>query len=322
MKRLLCLLLLSVTVLQPRMASAELIDSIAAMVDQEIILVSEIREAIASQVPILRQNATSQEEFERAFTQLMTQALEEIIQSKILYREALRAGIEIHDADVENNVNDFRKTFEKEEDFMAYLNEAGVTLNSYRDRIRKQMMARYMSGTKRQMLESEVVISETDVTAYLDEHEEEFSQPERVRVRQIMIRARRDTPERDEAKARLELLRDEVRNGSDFGELAKRYSEAPGAEDGGIIGWQKRGDLVAEMDEAAFALEAGQVSEVVETQFGVHLLQVDDRAAAGEVSLTDARAKIEPQLRTQEASERFVKWINDLRKRSNVRVYL
>lgn len=177
-------------------ASADLVDAIAAKVDQEIILVSEILGLVGGEMENFQKAARSQEEYERKIDALMMNTLKEIIENKILYREALRASIVVSDEAIEKDVDDFRDKFENAEDFMAYLNGAGVTLNNYREQTRKKMMARHMMSTKLRELELAVVINETDVTNYFNENMEKYGRPERVYARQIMLQVRRNTSER------------------------------------------------------------------------------------------------------------------------------
>ncbi len=320
MKRLVLSIALTASLFN--IASADLVDAIAAKVDQEIILVSEVLGLIGGEMENIRKAARTQEEYEQKTDALMMGTLKEIIENKILYREALRASIVVSDDAVEKDIDDFRDKFENTENFMAYLNDAGVTLNSYREQTRKRMMANYMMGTKLRDLELAVVINEKDVTNYFNENMEKYSRPERVYVRQINLQVRRNTPEREKAKTRLEGIRDEIHDGADFNEMAKRHSQAVGAEDGGIIGWNAAGDLVPVLEEAAFSLDPGEVSDIVGTPFGLHLLKVDKREAASDVELSEVRGQIEPALRRNKATDRYEKWLNDLRKRSNVRIYL
>ena len=303
-------------------AQQQLVDKIAAVVDQEIILLSDIQLSIGDQIQDIERSAATQADKALQSQRLMAQALEILIENNILYREALRSGLEITDERVEQAVKDYRAGFDTEEDATEYLNKTGYTYNDIRELERKRLLALSASYSKQQSIDRSIVISESEVTEYFEEHKDEFVQPERVRIRQIMFRAAEGSDGRQDAIARMELLRDEIRNGASFEELAKKYSEAPGAEDGGIIGWQKKGDLVPVLDEAAFSLENGEVSDVLASQFGVHLLKVDERQAAGEIELKEARAIIEPKLRQELITERLNLWVADLRKTSNVRVYL
>ncbi len=300
----------------------ELIDSIVAVVDQEVILLSELKAAVPGEIERLRNTARSEAEFQADVDQLLIQTLEEGILRNILYREALRASVVIDDRDVEKQVDTLRERYETNEEFMASLADAGETLSDFRDRTRKVLMARLMSATKLRDLAKDIVISEAEVAEFYEENKGEFSSPEQVRVRQIMIQSRRNTDERAEERALLESVREKILAGDDFGDMARKHSDLDGAADGGIVGWHTRGELVQVLEDAAFALNAGEISEVLELQFGVYLLMVDERVDAGEMDYKEARTQIEPYLRTQQAEERFTKWMNDLRKHSNVRIFL
>lgn len=322
MKRWVGGLSIALGVLASWSVSAELVDSVAAMVDDEVILLSEIRGQVYSQMDELQQSGITKAEYTRQVSRLLHETLEESIETKILYGEAVRMGVEVHDSEVENRIDTLRATFDTEEAFMGFLDRAGESLSDYRKQQRKKIMAQYMSGTKMRELRKGIVIAEAEVTQYYTEHKQDYIQPEQIRIRQIMLRARRGTDERAQAIATLKQLRDSIVAGADFEAIAKEHSQDQAAEDGGLIGWQQRGQLVPAIERVAFALEKGTVSEIVETQFGVHLLRVDDRLSADTLPLDEARALIEPQLRAQEANTLYEKWIQDLRRHSNVRVYL
>ena len=322
MKRWLQGLSITVGVLASMSASAELLDTIVAIVDQEVILLSEIRGQVLPELEKMQLSGFTKEEYDKAASRLMQDTLKESIEAKILYREAVRIGIEVHDSEVENRIETLRSTFKTEEEFMAYLNGVGESISDFRKQLRKRIMAQYMSGAKMRDLGKGVVIAEADVSEHYAQNKQEYLQPQQIRIRQIMLRNRRNTDERTQAIATLETLRESILAGADFEALAKQHSQDPAAADGGLIGWQQRGQLVPAIETATFPLKKGEVSEIVETQFGVHIFRVDDRRDAETIPLKEARSIIEPQLREQEASKLYDKWINDLRQHSNIRVYL
>jgi peptidyl-prolyl cis-trans isomerase SurA len=300
---------------------AELVDAVAATVGNEVILYSEIIAQIQSSLDDLRRTAPSREAFESQADALVLQTLEEAIESKILLREALLLGIQVTNEEVDASIEQFRRELGSNEAFMKALQDAGETLSDFRERQRKRLLAGRMYYGKLRDLEKQVIVTEADVAQYYEERRGEFERPEEVRVRQIFLVARSEE-DRAKAKARLELLREEIAAGADFAELAKAHSQAPGAEEGGIIGWLRRGDLVPELESAAFGLQKGEVSGVVETANGAHLLKVDERRDAGLRTLEQVRVDIEPLLRSQRAQERYDRWMEELRKRSRVRIFL
>ncbi|MCH7960481.1 MAG: peptidylprolyl isomerase [Candidatus Hydrogenedentes bacterium] len=303
-------------------AQAELVDAIVATVDTEVILLSDLLTELQGEQERLRESARSETEFERQWDDLLRRALDQMIEAKILYREARLLGVEVSEEEVEERVDSMRKSFDTNEAFMRELEVAGLTLPDYRARERKRIMAQRMSYSKSRALEEEEVVSESEILQYYQEHLEDYSRPERVNIRQIFLQARVGTPERDALRAQLTQLRDDLLAGADFATLAREHSRGPGREQGGTIGWQPRGDLIEVLDHAAFSLEVGEISEVLESRFGLHLVRVDAREEAGAESFDTMRVAIEPLLRAQAAGARYAKWLADLRKRSRVRVFL
>ena len=304
----------------------QVIDQIAATVDTEVILLSDLYREAGPAIRELEKSVASQEEFDKAAQRLLDDTLEQAVQSKILIRQAQLLGVEVSDDQIEQNVEATRKDLQLESDqaFIDYVAQFGETLGDYRAQLEKRLMAMTMARSKMNALEQEVTIAEPDVAQYYNDHKDTYQRKERIRVRQIMLRAGKDDADgRAKARARLESLRGELDAGADFGELAKAHSEAPGAEDGGIVpGWQERGSLVSEIEAAVFDLPAGTVSPVVESEFGVHLMKVEGREEAGQATLDEVRVEIGPLLRQQEALKRYEKWMADLRKSSKVKVFL
>jgi parvulin-like peptidyl-prolyl isomerase len=301
---------------------AEIVDKVLAVVDTEAILLSDVLMEIGPALNDLRASAASAEEFDRAADKQVRATLDQAIENRILLREAQLAGIEVEDAQVEKRLEDYKKLFDSNQAFMEELERSGQTLSDVRARLRKQMLARTMAVRKLHEFEEGVTISESEVAQYYQDHSGQFQHPERIRCYQIFLPAGDDPAERARAQAQLEQLRVEIDAGTDFGELALAHSKAPGAEDGGLIGWVERGDLVGPLEEAAFALGEGEVSDVVETGGGFHLLRVDTKQPAGQASLEEVRKDIEPELRRAAATGHYKKWINELRKRSRVQVFL
>ncbi|GMV99156.1 MAG: hypothetical protein AMXMBFR84_02950 [Candidatus Hydrogenedentota bacterium] len=299
-----------------------IVDEIVATVDTEPILMSDILIEAGPQVNELRANSASETDYNTAVDKLIQDTLDQAIDSRILVREARLAGLEIPDDMVEKRLEDYKKLFESPEAFQKELERAGENLTEVRERLRKQILARGMAARKQQEFEKGIVVSESDVAQFYQDNLEQFKHDERVRVRQIFLTAPNDPAQREVAKARLQSLKDELAAGADFKELAIEYSQAPGADAGGIIGWVNQGDLVPVLNDAAFTQEVGMVGDIIESDGGLHILLVEGKEPAGTVSLEEARKEIEPRLRQVEASKRFEKWMAELRKTSRVQVFM
>ncbi len=300
----------------------DLVDGVVATVGNEVILHSELMDEIAPLVANLRTQATSQEALQAEVDKAIRDTLDQAIQQKILYRQAELAGLKVDDKVIEERFEKIQKQYGTPEEFAKMLDEAGETMGDFRIRLRKQLLAISMGMHKRKELEKEAVISESDMRQYYDAHAAEFSREDRVRLRRIFLPAAASPEESAKVKGRLEALRDEILQGSDFGALARQYSKGPDAPEGGMVGWVARGDLVPALETAAFALAPGEVSDVIETEFGFQILKADERQAAGQLAYEDARTEIEPRLRAQYADERYRVWMDELKKRNRVREFL
>lgn len=314
-------------------ARGEVVDRVLATVDTEVILQSEVMDEIGPMLAALPK--TSQSVYEREAEQLMREALTRAVDLKILYRQAMLVGKGIPeehreewdkriDRAVEERLAEIRKSFEgSDETFHDWLESSGLVMAEFRERFKKQFIAINMANEKRGDFLNGVVISESEVAQYYEDNRDEFVRPERLRIRRIFLKAGQDKPEREAVKTRLLELRAEAAAGADFAELARTQSEGPDAEAGGLIGnWTQRGDLVEALESAAFALKTGELSDVIETEWGFHLLLVEERREAGTTPLEEAWPRIEEALRNQQAQDRYDKWIADLRKRSRVRIFI
>ncbi len=305
-------------------AEAAVVDRTLATVGDEVILQSDVMGEIAPDLNALRATV-GEEEFRRQAQELLRRALDQAVEAKLLVREAKLAGLTVEEQDIEKQLDDIRRRYRSTDEFLKDLESYGTTQTELRENLRERVMATRMARRKLDEFARQVVVTESDVAQYYADHSDDFVRPERVRLRQIYLPVESG---QDPAvvRARLEQLKEEIESGADFGELATAHSQGPAAEQGGVVGWVVRGDLVEPLEQAAFSLAPGGVSDIIFTPDpapgGMHLLLVEERQEAGRASLDEVRTEIEPMLRQQAAQERYQKWMNELRRKSRVQVYL
>lgn len=149
-------------------------------------------------------------------------------------------------------------------------------------------------------------VKDEEVQRYYDEHQDEFSVPERVRARHILLKVEPTAPaeSKEEVRKKAQEVLERARKGEDFAQLAKEFSEDPGsAADGGDLGFFERGKMVAPFEAVAFSLEPGSISDLVETQFGYHIIKVEAKEQAHTRSLDEVRNSIAERLRKEKARE-------------------
>jgi peptidyl-prolyl cis-trans isomerase D len=169
-------------------------------------------------------------------------------------------------------------------------------------------------------IESGVQVTRADLQSYYDQHRDQYRIPEQVKVSHILIKTPLPGPDGKvdekgvtEAQHRAEDLLKQLKNGAKFEDLAKKYSEDPGsAKEGGSLGWIGRGRTVAEFEKAAFSLPKGQISDLVKSSYGFHIIRVDDKQPAHMKTLDEVKADIEPLLRQQKAQQIAQKQADDL----------
>jgi len=160
-------------------------------------------------------------------------------------------------------------------------------------------------------LEGEVKITQQDLQSYYDQHRDEYRVPEQVNVRHILTKTPLPGPDGkvdqkgvDAARKKAEDVLKQLKAGGNFADLAKKYSEdTASAKDGGSLGWIQRGRTVPEFEKVAFSLPKGQISDLVQSSYGFHIIQVEDKQDAHVKTLDEVKTQIEPILKQQKATQ-------------------
>ncbi len=233
------------------------------------------------------------------------QVLDLLIDQELAWQAAQQTQVLATEAEVAEAVDKMRAGFKSEQAFVSKLRIEGYTEASYREHLRRLVSARkYLD----QVAAAAAAVGDEAIHAFYIDNPDKFRLPEQVRARHILLKVRPGAGEAEKQAARDKLagILEEVRAGGDFAALAQKYSEDATAARGGDLGFVLRGHTVKAFEDAAFALQAGQVSEVVETGFGYHLIKVEERRAPGIVPEAAARDQIRAYLqsvRTRQAAE-------------------
>lgn len=178
------------------------------------------------------------------------------------------------------------------------------------------------------LLEQEVVqkilVKPSDIATFYEKNPDRFQQAESVRAAHILVLVPQDADEktRAAAKARAEAALKAARAGQDFAQLARRYSNDASAQRGGDLGFIPKGQMVPAFEAAAFALEPGQVSDLVETQFGYHVIKALEKRPARIVPFVEAAAQIEQFLEQQQRQEKSKALVEQLKSKGKVQIFI
>jgi peptidyl-prolyl cis-trans isomerase C len=245
------------------------------------------------------------------------QALEGMIMERLLDEEVEKAGITVTGKDVDDKVNEILTQQGMTMDgFKQMLQTQGLTFEQFMQQIEKGV--RYEKLMDKQV--GQIDINDAEALAFYEENKEDFNTPEQVQASHILIKVSPSaTPEeKAAAKEKAEKLLKEVKEGGDFATLAKENSDCPSKAKGGDLGLFGKGQMVKEFEEAAFGLQPGQVSGVVETQFGYHIIKVTDRKEAGMTAFEKVKADIVKNLKQGKKNQQFRQYVQKLRAEANV----
>lgn len=258
------------------------IDGIAAIVGDQIILVSEVMTAV-------NQARASGAKVESAadLAKLEADILERLIDAELLVQKAKDEKVEVQDGDVASAVDDqeknIRKRFQSDAEFRAALKEAGMgTIEEWRkitgDQLRRdKMQQQVMQKLQRDGKVSAVNVSEEEIREAFEVFKQRIGPKEaRVGLRQIVVATKPSEAAKKRARDKIDSLWNELQTRpEDFELMAKKYSMDGSAEMGGDLGWNRRGRMVPEFDRMMFSLNPGVISPIVETAFGFHIIRVD-----------------------------------------------
>jgi parvulin-like peptidyl-prolyl isomerase len=244
--------------------------------------------------------------------------LDRLIDGELLYQKASRRGAKVSDADVEEEFETIRGRFKAAEAFQAVLEETGTSEEEFRDQVRRSVViARFVD---REVV-GDVEIAEEDVRRYYDQNPTEMVRKESVPIRQILIRVDpgASRAQRTEARRKIEAILAELGKGEEFETMARRYSEGPGAEQGGDRGILIRGGGAPPVIErAAFALGSNEISDIIETRRGFHIIEVGERRPAGPIPFDEAKDPIRTRLTATEREEKMRVYLESLREAARI----
>lgn len=247
---------------------------------------------------------------------MIGQVADQFVAMTLVKNEAAARKIDITEAEIESAVSNLTTRLPPGADLDGALASMGMTLEKLRADIRdRERIRKFFESETAGIAEA----SDDEIAAYYKENAAQFTTDEEVTARHILIGAKdADDTAKAAAKAKAEGLRKELIAGADFAELAAKNSDCPSKAEGGSLGSFGRGRMTPAFDTAAFALATNEISEVVETTYGFHIIQVTDRAPGGRRELAELRDQLSEQLTMQKRNEAFEKVVDGLRAKATI----
>ena len=305
-------------------AAAGVADRIVAVVNGEVITLSELHRAFAPYAAHIEANYKGPDK-EAFLKQGEAAFLQRMIDQILIEQEAKKPGVGIaavKDEEVMGMVKDMlAKNRLTMQDYLKKLAEEGKTLESAKQEIRGQMLRMRLL---RREVQSRILVTDEEIGEYYDKHREDYEGREAVHIRQIFLPVPEgaDSGARDRVRVEANQLRERILKGERFEVMAARYSRGPAAAEGGDIGFVERGVMMPEVEKAAFSLPVGEVSEVLETEAGFLLLVVVDKKGAGLKPLPVVRDEIKAKIEDEKVNKKYDEWMAELRKKSFIDIRL
>jgi peptidyl-prolyl cis-trans isomerase C len=254
---------------------------------------------------------------EEQLTKLKKDILDGLIEREVLYQESLKAGIKVSKEKVNEQLTGIQKRFPSEEEFKKALASMDLTEDEVRAQIQRGLAIRELIEQK---VASKIVISDEDTQAYYDGNPQLFKQPEQVKASHILIKVdpTADEAAKTAARKKIQDIQQKLKDGGDFAALAKEYSEGPSGAKGGDLGYFSRGQMVKPFEDTAFAMKPGEVSGLVETRFGYHLMKVYDMKPEQTLAYSDVKDKIAQRLKQEKIEKEANLYVQNLKKDAKV----
>jgi peptidyl-prolyl cis-trans isomerase C len=251
--------------------------------------------------------------------EILRGALDRLITYTLLQQEARARKVTVTDAEVDSRVKAMQGQFPDEATFKKALAERSMTVDRLRADTRNELVIGKMMEAE---VESAAAATDADAQDFYQKNPDKFQQPESVRASHILILVdeKADEAAKKKARAQIDAVHKRAKSGEDFAELAKAHSQDGSAAQGGDLDFFARGRMVPEFEKVAFALKPGEISDVVTTQYGFHVIKVTERKPPSTVPLADVNDRVKDFLTTQKKQHRADQFITGLKQKSRIEV--
>ena len=289
--------------------SAEVVDKILVIVNDEIITQGEV-DRVLMPIYIQFKNLYSGQELTEKLEEVRENVVTRMVQDKLLLSEAKKMEIEVTDKEVEARIDEIKKNFSSEEEFEDTLLKEDIALGALKNKHRERILIDKIIDLE---IRRRVSVSPSEVVDFYETNREKFREPQKVKVKSILIKVNEERPDKQALKLARTISR-RLEEGGDFGLLAKEYSDGPYADSGGEMGWVRDGELMDKINVIVFSLNKNEMSEVLKTKLGYHILLVEEKEPPKIMELDQVKSKIEQVLMNQKMQEKLGRWVESLKK--------
>ena len=249
------------------------------------------------------------------------QAIEQLVSAELLYQAAAKLELKDADKQIDAKIAQGKARFKDEQEFKKAIKDLEMDEKDLREYTRRDILISHFVETR---FVSNSVVTEAELSDFYDKNPDKFKRGETFKASHILIGVDAKATDDDKKKARekAEKLHKELLGGADFATLAKENSTCPSSQQGGDLGFFGKGQMVPAFEKATIALKTGEISPVVETQFGYHIIKLIDKKPAQTTDFKDVKTKIGEFLKGQKVNEAIQKYLAETKKTAKIEILL
>ena len=233
-------------------------------------------------------------------------AVDNLVTKVVIDKEADKRNVKVKDSEIDAEVATYEESYGGEEGLKSALEASGLTLADLKEDIETNIKIE-------KLMAEDIEITEDEVKSYYEENKSNFDTPESIEVSHILV----------EDKETAQEILDKLKAGEDFAELAKEYStDTATAEKGGELGFITSGEMVEEFEKAAFALKVGEISDIVKTDYGYHIIKATDFKEAKESTYEDSKELAKEAALAEKISSEYSTWVQELKTKYDIKTNL
>src|SRR5215467_1964690 len=295
------------------------VDGMAAIVNGEVITLSQVRALAAPQERMLRQQYTGND-LQKKLTEVRQLALQDLIDRRLVIQAFKKESYEIPDHIVDLRIQQIiRESFGGDRNtFVKTLEAQNYTLGEFKA---KEMEKIIVGAMKSHNVKTNSIISPTKIDEYYRKHRDEFTSKEQIKLRMIMIAGHKDTASAPAQKELAEEVLGKLASGAEFEQMAQMYSEDSTKDNGGDWGWIEHKTLAEPLEKFAFNMPVGRISNIIDYACNYYILKVDDKRGGSTKFLIEDRANTEKKLVQEEAQQIQERWLASLRQKAYIKTF-
>ncbi len=297
---------------------SQIVERIVAKVNGQIITKSQLDAEVESVLEQLGPAPTF-EEGQRRRIEMPPQVLERMIDNMLVLQMAAERGLQVppqYFEEWKTNVME-EMNLESEEELVRQMELQGMSMEEFRGKWEEGLL---VQEVRRIEVDNKISVSEPEIDKYYQEHATEYTEPAKVRIREIVVRF--DPDNENQAAQEMDRLHQDILQGADFAEVARQRSDSSSRDAGGDLGFFEEGELAEALNAAAFSLSPGEVSDVLSLGSAFYLIKVEEKTEQQTLPLDDVRKTIADTIFEQKMQEQSDKYMTELRDHAIIEVQL